>query len=560
MCNSVARRGSCNLLQYLSELSLPGTPGAGPFVSIPRHNMVLHSFSAYLPLPWRTRPALSCCLFPAAAFALWHFSCLFPVALFLLLLSMPKRILSSLKQLCFALGFSPDKVLFLVSDLVCLMGSVALAYLLRMLGSGFLIHPNTVQTVFCLLLFSPVLALALGLYNTTLLQPPHVVLYRIFCFVTGTFSLIFIVLFFSQTGLLHSRLVFLMAWALACIAVPLGRNFVSRLFSRREWWGAPLVFLNYTKAGRDMWHYLRRHPEKGFRPVAFAELDDLVQDRNTATFDELQKKFPGAVALIATGMKRLDKKTLSRVSSRFSRILLLPVATDEEPALHFLVSPYVLDTTTGFFLQQRLHDKRRLAIKRAMDLVLCALGSIVILPLIAVLVILIRLDSKGPAFYRQKRIGRGGREIFVHKFRTMVPNADALLKDCLAKDPELAAEWERDHKLKHDPRVTRVGHFLRKTSLDELPQLYDVLRGTMSLVGPRPIVEAEREKYGSVFNDYIRVRPGITGLWQISGRNDTSYSRRVDYDFYYVSNWNIWLDIWILARTVPVVLFGKGAY
>lgn len=473
---------------------------------------------------------------------------------------MHTRILFRIRQLCAALGFSPDRVLFLASDLVCLLGSVTVAYLLRLLCGDYLIHPNSIEITFLLLLLSPVLALAMGLYNLTQLQPPHEQLYRIFCFVTSIFACIFMVLFFSKTGLQHSRLVFLMAWAIACIAVPLGRSYVNRRFCRHEWWGSPLVFLNYTRAGRDVWHYLRRHPEKGFRPVAFAELDDLVQGRNTEVFDEIQKKFPGAVAMIVTSMKQLDRHELSLVNSRFSRILILPVATDSEPVLHFLVSPYVLDTTTGFFLQQRLHDKRRLVIKRGLDLALCAMGSIVILPLFLILAIIIRLDSKGPVFYKQKRIGRGGKEIYVHKFRTMVPNADAILRDYLEKNPELAAEWEKDQKLKNDPRVTRVGHFLRKTSLDELPQLYDVLRGTMSLVGPRPIVEAERAKYGSVFNDYIRVRPGITGLWQISGRNDTSYARRVDYDFFYVSNWNVWLDIWILARTVPVVLFGRGAY
>lgn len=475
-------------------------------------------------------------------------------------LSMPHPVLSKLRRASSALGFSPDKVLYILSDFFCLTGSVALAYLVRMLGGDYLIHPNTISTVFTLLLFSPVVALVMGLYTATLMQPSHVVLYRLFCFVTAIFSLIFVVLFFSKTGFLHSRAVFLIAWVFACIAVPLGRLYVAKLFCRREWWGAPLVFLNYTKAGKNIWHYLRKHPEKGFRPVAFAELDDLVANPDNRQFEEIQKKFPGAVAMIVTGMKKIDHTTLSWVNTYFSRILIMPAAEDNEPILHFLVSPYVLDTTTGFFLQQRLHDKRRLAIKRAMDLGLCLMGSIVILPLVLVLALLIRLDSKGPVFYKQRRIGRGGQEIYVHKFRTMVPNADEILKDYLARNPEMAREWEEDHKLRHDPRVTKIGHFLRKTSLDELPQLYDVVRGTMSLVGPRPIVEDERAKYGSVFNDYIRVRPGITGLWQISGRNDTSYSRRVDYDFYYVSNWNVWLDIWILVRTVPVVLFGRGAY
>jgi lipopolysaccharide/colanic/teichoic acid biosynthesis glycosyltransferase len=142
----------------------------------------------------------------------------------------------------------------------------------------------------------------------------------------------------------------------------------------------------------------------------------------------------------------------------------------------------------------------------------------------------------------------------------MVQNADRLLHEYLQQHPELREEWERDQKLRNDPRITRVGRFLRKTSLDEFPQLWNVLLGEMSLVGPRPIVEDEVKRYGSLFALYTKVRPGLTGLWQVSGRNDTTYAERVAMDAYYVRNWSPWLDLYILARTVWVVLFGKGAY
>ena len=142
----------------------------------------------------------------------------------------------------------------------------------------------------------------------------------------------------------------------------------------------------------------------------------------------------------------------------------------------------------------------------------------------------------------------------------MVADADLVLRKLLEDDPALRAEWEHDHKLKDDPRITRVGHFLRKLSLDELPQLINVVLGDMSLVGPRPIVASEVQKYGPVYEEYCMVRPGITGLWQISGRNNTTYEERVAYDRYYINNWSVWMDLWILARTVPVVLTGYGAY
>jgi lipopolysaccharide/colanic/teichoic acid biosynthesis glycosyltransferase len=146
------------------------------------------------------------------------------------------------------------------------------------------------------------------------------------------------------------------------------------------------------------------------------------------------------------------------------------------------------------------------------------------------------------------------------KFRTMVPNADQVLRDLLENDPDLRAEWIRDHKLRNDPRVTRLGRFLRRTSLDELPQLLNVLRGEMSLVGPRPVVREELLRYGRNVGIYLAAKPGITGLWQVTGRNDTDYRRRVVLDTYYVRNQNLLLDLYILVKTTGVVLGGSGAY
>jgi Undecaprenyl-phosphate galactose phosphotransferase WbaP len=183
-----------------------------------------------------------------------------------------------------------------------------------------------------------------------------------------------------------------------------------------------------------------------------------------------------------------------------------------------------------------------------------------VLPLAVVVAVLIKVESRGPVFYRHSRIGREGRRIAIWKFRTMAANADRVLDHYLRAHPEMAAEWRRDRKLRHDPRVTRLGRFLRRTSLDELPQLLNVFRGDMSLVGPRPIVTEEIEKYSEAYRLYTRVRPGLTGLWQVSGRNDTSYEERVALDTYYVRNWSPWLDVYLLARTVTAVLARAGAY
>lgn len=197
---------------------------------------------------------------------------------------------------------------------------------------------------------------------------------------------------------------------------------------------------------------------------------------------------------------------------------------------------------------------------RILDITLILLAMPYILLFFVVISIMIVLDSRGGVIYKQTRIGKGGREFKAYKFRTMVLNADQVLQEYLDKSPELKAEWLATHKLKQDPRVTRVGAILRKASLDEMPQFWNILIGEMSLIGPRPIVEAEIEKYGRCFELYKQARPGLTGLWQVSGRSDTSYKRRVELDEYYLLNRSLKLDILIILKTVLVVLSRKGAY
>lgn len=197
--------------------------------------------------------------------------------------------------------------------------------------------------------------------------------------------------------------------------------------------------------------------------------------------------------------------------------------------------------------------------KRVLDLVGALVLAIVFSPLMLVIALLMRKHS-GSVIYKHRRVGRDGRMFECLKFRTMVPNADQVLRELLEKDPQLKAEWVRDHKLRRDPRVTRLGHFLRRTSLDELPQLWNVVRGEMSLVGPRPVIREELLRYGRNVGAYLAAKPGITGLWQVKGRNDTDYRRRVVLDTYYVCNHDVFLDIYILFKTVGVVLAGSGAY
>ncbi|HWG30947.1 MAG TPA: sugar transferase [Steroidobacteraceae bacterium] len=217
------------------------------------------------------------------------------------------------------------------------------------------------------------------------------------------------------------------------------------------------------------------------------------------------------------------------------------------------------ESITQFGGRARSRTSVNAGLKRVVDLLGALILAVVFSPLMLLIVLMVRRNG-GSVIYKHRRVGRDGRMFDCLKFRTMVLNADEVLLGLLESDPALRAEWIRDHKLRDDPRITRLGRFLRRTSLDELPQIWNVVRGEMSLVGPRPVVREELLRYGRNVGAYLAAKPGITGLWQVTGRNDTNYRRRVILDTYYVCNHNLLLDTYILIRTVGVVIGGSGAY
>lgn len=220
------------------------------------------------------------------------------------------------------------------------------------------------------------------------------------------------------------------------------------------------------------------------------------------------------------------------------------------------VSVGVTNRAQGSTGLQRLDD----VASRVLDVTLAVTALVILAPLMAIIAGVIYVLDPGPIIFAHQRIGRGGRSFPCLKFRTMVVDADARLRHLLETSAEARAEWDRDHKLRDDPRVIGIGKFLRKTSLDELPQLWNVVRGDMSLVGPRPIVVGEISRYGRYFEHYCAVRPGITGLWQVGGRNDVSYRRRVAYDVTYSRARSCAMNVKIIAYTVPSVLLQRGSY
>ena len=384
-------------------------------------------------------------------------------------------------------------------------------------------------------------------------------------------SLVYLVLaagtfLFKESGT-YSRAVFLGAWMLSVVLVPLARALVRHVVAHRPWWGYPVVVLGAGKTGRMVVRALKRNPGLGFKPVAV--LDDNPDKHGSLEGVPVVGGVELAPALAAelrvrhaiVAMPGVPREKLLHILESyggiFPHIVLIP---DLFGFSSLWVSAADLGGVLGLELRQRLLLPGPRSLKRAIDLTSALLGGLLISPLLLLIAIWIKLDSRGPVFYGHTRIGQEGRRFKAWKFRSMIPNADRVLQDYLERHPELQAEWEATQKLKNDPRVTRVGRWLRKLSLDELPQLWNVIRGEMSLVGPRPIVQEELAKYGEKGVLYLKVKPGMTGLWQVSGRSETSYQERVEIDAYYVRNWSVWLDLYILARTVWVVFFGRGAY
>jgi Undecaprenyl-phosphate galactose phosphotransferase WbaP len=361
---------------------------------------------------------------------------------------------------------------------------------------------------------------------------------------------------------------FVFAWAATVLLIMVCRAILRSTFSDSSWWGTPTIIFASDDSARMILQTLKTHPALGLKVVGIfstesPQISSLDEDgiyvgppHSAAMFAERCGIFHAIIATSDTDGQTIDKiiKTHART---FKSLLVIP----EIPQVSSVwVEPRDFGGMLGLHVHQNLMDPRARMLKRALDIALPAFLATLLLPVLAIIFAAIRLSSRGPVFYGQTRIGRNNSTFTAWKFRSMFANADEVLLSQLEKNPKLRSEWERDHKLKNDPRITSVGRLLRKTSLDELPQLWNVFRGDMSLVGPRPIVAAEIARYSDVFEAYKSVRPGITGMWQVSGRNNTTYLERIRFDEYYVRNWSVWLDLYILVRTFKTVLFGEGAY
>jgi Undecaprenyl-phosphate galactose phosphotransferase WbaP len=390
---------------------------------------------------------------------------------------------------------------------------------------------------------------------------------RLIVSVTGVFAIWAVAEVVLTGGSAIQRWFLLVVYLSCLVAVPVAHAWIRGVLGRWKSWGFPVLICGNDPSVLDLYDWIKSNSRLGLRPVG------IIADPASAGLEPDDPRYAGPWSAA---------EQIAVKNGVYWAVVIPP--NDGTTTLPQLIAEYlavvphihVLSELTGLPEQGRIRqhfeglagiDLRQNLIlplprlmKRLLDIVVALLGGLVLLPLLFYIAVAVKLSSRGPILYGHERIGQGGRRFLAWKFRTMFANASEVLELYLEAHPGLREEWEKDHKLRYDPRVTKIGRFLRLTSLDELPQLWNVICGQMSLVGPRPIVTAEIAKYGPYYGLYTMVTPGITGLWQVSGRNDTTYEERVQLDAYYVRNWSPWMDLYLLVRTIRTVLFAEGAY
>ena len=375
--------------------------------------------------------------------------------------------------------------------------------------------------------------------------------------------------FAEHTAASLSRLVIAGVWLATLVVVPLVRYNVKRLLLRVGIWGKRVLIVGAGEIGGQVYERIRANPVLGYEPIAF--VDDDPRKQGTAqhglpvcgplnAIPDLARAF--AVKDVVVAMPQMPREQLLQlISVCEGHVQSIRIVPDMFGLASAGVEAEDLDGVLLLHMRWNLAKPWNLAAKRAFDLLVGAATTLLLAPLLVVAALAIRVDSPGPVFLWQERLGRGRRPFRCAKFRTMYEENEERLAAYLAQHPESREEWDHFAKLKSfDPRVTRVGRILRRISLDELPQMVNVFRGEMSLVGPRPYLPSETERMGACAETILKAPPGITGLWQASGRNKLTFEQRLRLDEYYVRNWSLWMDVVVLVKTIRAVLRRDGAY
>lgn len=364
---------------------------------------------------------------------------------------------------------------------------------------------------------------------------------------TLAFILLTTLSYLNKSFIIFPRSIIVITWLVCLIVLPVTRFITRNILSRTFIYGLPVTVFGDGNWAEEVIQSLLRVKRLGWRPISnkpFTEID--LKKNNHST----------SIAILAYEQEVPIAKKIRDLSQVFHKVVLIE-STNNYGSLWVEIRD--LDSFMGLEYQYHLLSKANHLVKRITDILASSLLLVLLSPLMLIVAILIKLDSRGPVLFRQTRLGRNFKPINIYKFRSMVLDADERLQELLDTDPVAREMYKSHHKLVKDPRVTAVGRFIRRFSIDEFPQLINVLKGEMSLSGPRAYLFSELEDMGNYAATILRVTPGMTGWWQVLGRHGTSFQKRLQMDEYYISNWSIWMDVYIYLKTFGVVIFGKGA-
>lgn len=431
--------------------------------------------------------------------------------------------------------------------------------------SAFHINNTYVYFVFPLTFF--LFLLYEGMYSKRL--PFWKSVETIFKICTYVSALAIAVMYFTGKAEDISRTFIGFTWMLSFLYLIYTRYITKRMLVAAGLWQKPVVIVGAGKTAEILAKNFEGEPNLGYKIVGlvedhYAERPLMHRYLHIGGFSDAEQAIINSgvqdVIIATPGLDRGEMLDLVYRIQPYVRNLTIVPDLFGVPLSNMEVETLFNEKTVMLRMCNNMMVLRNRMLKNTFDFIGSICGTFLITPILLAIAVAIYISSPGPVIFAHMRIGRNGKEFPCYKFRSMVINAQEVLEDYLLKNPEARREWEQDFKLKDDPRVTGIGKFLRKTSLDELPQLFNVIKNEMSLVGPRPIINKEIPKYGEYIQDYYLVRPGITGYWQVSGRSDVDYDSRVQMDSWYVRNWSFWQDIVLLVKTVSVVLDRKGAY
>ena len=453
--------------------------------------------------------------------------------------------------------------LLLLSDVLFLSASITLVFWTYQLMGG-LYSMSIVFRVWPVVVLVVGINLCSKLYCGNLFYPglaihPVEELRRLTLSCIGSFLTFSALLTFTRSNLAFSRVALFFSMLLALFMIPVGRVLVRYVLWKFHWAYIPTAIMGDAQLARDVLSKMAASQNCILEVIVSSCGEPLLPEIPDFTPEELHDFCcRHRISYLIYCTPQADAGLhIDGLLPAFLHVLVVNRVSRFPVLWSYPVSFYRF---FSFEVSNRLLHWEVRVQKRVMEIFFALIALALLFIPGLVIALLIKLTSKGPVFYRASRLGQNGRPFEVLKFRTMRVDADRVLERILEQSPVLKAQWESKFKLEHDPRVTPIGAFLRKTSLDELPQFWNILRGEMALIGPRPIVPEEVSYYGNDYSTFASVKPGVTGLWQVSGRSDLGYEERVGLDVFYVNNWSFWMDYYVFFRTFFVILLGRGAY